>query len=71
MNEQRPWRTITIFVSSTFTDMEAERDYLNNIIANKLEHYFERKRISLKFIDLRWGCIPIKMKQKNYGKPPY
>lgn len=55
MNEQRPWRTITIFVSSTFTDMEAERDYLNNIIANKLEHYFERKRISLKFIDLRWG----------------
>ena len=54
-NDIRPWRSFTIFVSSTFIDMEAERDYLNNIVARELEREYEKKRVSLNFIDLRWG----------------
>ncbi len=51
----RPWQSFTIFISSTFTDMDAERDYLNNIIARDLEREFEKRRVSLTFVDLRWG----------------
>lgn len=54
-NNLRPWRSFTFFVSSTFIDMEDERDYLNNIIARELEREYEKKRVALNFIDLRWG----------------
>lgn len=54
-NSLKPWRSFTVFVSSTFTDMEAERDYLNNIVARELEREYEKKRVSLSFVDLRWG----------------
>jgi hypothetical protein len=30
MNSTSPWRTFSIFISSTFWDMQAERDYLKN-----------------------------------------
>lgn len=65
MNAQTPWRTFTIFVSSTFLDMEAERDYLNNLIARKLEHEFEKQHVSLRFIDLRWGVHTDKNEAKE------
>ena len=54
-NSLKPWRAFTVFVSSTFIDMEAERDYLNNIVARELEREYEKKRVSLSFVDLRWG----------------
>ena len=45
----------SIFVSSTFKDMQAERDLLNlevfPLIRDFLLDYFE----GLNFIDLRWG----------------
>lgn len=56
-NNLRPWRSFTIFVSSTFIDMEAERDYLNNIVTRELEREYEKKRVSLNFVDLRWGVL--------------
>jgi hypothetical protein len=35
-NQTIPWRTFSIFISSTFADMQAERDHLkNNYKANK------------------------------------
>lgn len=52
---EKKWRTISIFVSSTFKDMEMERDYLNKIILPKLEEEFIKQRVSFQIIDLRWG----------------
>lgn len=61
----RPWQSFTIFISSTFTDMDAERDYLNNIIARDLEREFEKRRVSLTFVDLRWGVHTDKEKRQD------
>lgn len=55
MDTIKPWKTISIFVSSTFSDMQAERDYIRKYTIPLLEEYFNPKHISIKFIDLRWG----------------
>lgn len=52
-------RTIRVFISSTFRDMNPERDYLNNIIFPQIEQYCKRRFLSFIPIDLRWG-IPEK-----------
>ncbi len=37
MNTTAPWRTFSIFISSTFADMQAERDHLKNIVFPRVE----------------------------------
>lgn len=49
------WRTATIFVSSTFVDMNDERDVLNSYVLPKLNEHFNSKRIIIQLVDLRWG----------------
>lgn len=49
------WRTATIFVSSTFVDMNDERDVLNSYVLPKLNEHFNPKRIIIQLVDLRWG----------------
>lgn len=49
------WKTATIFISSTFMDMNGERDILNNYVLPKLNESLNSKRINVQFIDLRWG----------------
>lgn len=48
-------KTISFFISSTFRDMDFERDCLNNIVAPKLQEYYLRYGYSVRFFDLRWG----------------
>jgi tetratricopeptide (TPR) repeat protein len=55
MNSLAPWRTFSIFISSTFADMQAERDHLKNIVFPKVEEELRKKRIRLETVDLRWG----------------
>lgn len=50
-----PWKVISIFVSSTFVDMEAERDYLQRVVIPELNEYFALRQVQLNIIDLRWG----------------
>lgn len=50
-------RVLTIFVSSTFKDMHAERDCISNYIAPELNNRLRYYGISLRFIDLRWGIV--------------
>ncbi|NLO41229.1 MAG: DUF4062 domain-containing protein [Ruminiclostridium sp.] len=45
----------SIFVSSTFRDMQAERDLLHTDIIPALNAYAEEYQDYLHFIDLRWG----------------
>ena len=48
-------KLICIFVSSTFTDMEVERDIINNMVLNQLRSDFANYNVDIHFTDLRWG----------------
>lgn len=48
-------RTIRVFISSTFRDLEAERDYLNKIVFPQVEQYCTQRFLTFIPIDLRWG----------------
>lgn len=58
-------QTICIFVSSTFIDMEAERDIINNLILNQLRADFSEFNVDIHFIDLRWGINTIDVENTN------
>lgn len=48
-------RIIRVFISSTFRDMNVERDYLNKIIFPQIRSYCEKRFLQFLPIDLRWG----------------
>jgi tetratricopeptide (TPR) repeat protein len=48
-------RQIRIFISSTFRDMQAERDYLVQKVFPSLRRYCEERYVSFQELDLRWG----------------
>jgi len=50
-----PWERVTVFVSSTFNDMHAERDYLIKMVFPDLHDWCDRRRLRLVDVDLRWG----------------
>lgn len=52
---QQKWKTVRIFISSTFCDMHAERDHLVKVVFPALREKLEKYRIHLIDIDLRWG----------------
>lgn len=49
------WKTVRVFISSTFRDMHAERDHLVKVVFPALRERLEKHRIYLIDIDLRWG----------------
>src|SRR5207249_7131988 len=49
------WRTVRVFLSSTFRDMHAERDHLVKVVFPALRERLEKHRFYLIDIDLRWG----------------
>jgi hypothetical protein len=49
------WERVTIFISSTFNDMHAERDYLVKDVFPELREWCEARKIHLVDVDLRWG----------------
>lgn len=49
------WREVRVFISSTFRDMQAERDHLVRFVFPKLREELRRRRIHLVDVDLRWG----------------
>ena len=49
------WKYAIIFISSTFNDMHAERDYLVKEVFPELSELCEKRRIRLIDVDLRWG----------------
>lgn len=48
-------KTLSFFISSTFRDMDFERDCLNKIVVPKLQEYYLRYGYFIRFFDLRWG----------------
>ena len=49
------WREIRVFISSTFRDMQAERDHLVRFVFPRLREELVKHRISIVDVDLRWG----------------
>ena len=49
------WRTVRVFISSTFRDMHAERDHLVRFVFPRLREQLLPCRIHLVDVDLRWG----------------
>ena len=49
------WKTVRVFISSTFRDMHAERDHLVKRVFPALRERLQKYRIHLVDIDLRWG----------------
>lgn len=51
----KPWKTVRVFISSTFRDMHAERDYLVRFVFPELRQRCAKRRLHLVDVDLRWG----------------
>lgn len=49
------WQNVYIFISSTFNDMHAERDYLIKRVFPELRLWCAEHKLKLIDIDLRWG----------------
>ena len=49
------WRPRPVFISSTFTDMQAERDHLRTHVFPELEERLRKRRHYLEWVDLRMG----------------
>jgi WD40 repeat protein len=49
------WKTVRVFISSTFRDMQAERDHLVRFVFPRLHEQLLSRRIHLVDMDLRWG----------------
>ena len=60
------WKTASVFISSTFNDMHAERDYLIKYVFPELAEWCEKRRIRLVDIDLRWG-VTSEESQNNHA----
>ena len=48
-------RKFKVFISSTFRDMNTERDYLNTYVFPRIHQYCSERFIEFNPIDLRWG----------------
>jgi hypothetical protein len=50
------WGARPVFITSTFQDMQAERDWLWDFVFPALEDRLRRRRRHLEWIDLRLGA---------------
>ena len=57
-NNQIENRQIRVFISSTFRDMQDERDYLMKRTFPKLRKLAAERDVTLTELDLRWGITP-------------
>jgi len=58
-----PWYAQPLFISSTFTDMMAERDHLRDVVFLKLAERLLERRHHLEPVDLRWGIETVSTQQ--------
>jgi tetratricopeptide (TPR) repeat protein len=59
------WRTIRVFISSSFKDMQAERDYLVKHVFPELRKRCRERAVEFVEVDLRWGVTE---EQANRGE---
>ncbi|WP_194757493.1 DUF4062 domain-containing protein [Aliidiomarina indica] len=59
MQGTTPKERLRIFLSSTFQDLQAERDYVNQTLLPQLQYRFKQYPIHLELVDLRWGITEL------------
>lgn len=59
------WRSVRVFISSTFRDMHAERDYLVKELFPELRSILAKRRLHLIEVDLRWGITEEEAEKGN------
>jgi len=59
------WRTVRVFISSTFRDMHAERDHLVKLVFPELRERCAKRHLHVVDVDLRWG---VTQEQAEMGK---
>src|SRR4051794_40026280 len=59
------WRSVRVFLSSTFRDMHAERDHLIKVTFPALREKLLPHRVELYDIDLRWGITEDEAKNEQ------
>jgi WD40 repeat protein len=64
-SEELRWESVYIFISSTFNDMHAERDYLVKRVFPELSAWCEERKLRLVDIDLRWGVTEADSEQNK------
>ncbi len=65
MERTAVWKSRPVFVTSTFQDMQAERDYLRSHVFPSLEEWLIEKRRHLEWIDLRVGVASAAVKEEE------
>ena len=60
------WRTVRVFISSTFKDMHAERDLLTRYVFPELRQRAKSLFVNLYQTDLRWGIAESQTKQSVF-----
>ena len=65
MSNNLIWKAQPIFISSTFSDMNAERDVLRDIVTIDLQDMLNERRVRLEPIDFRWGIDTSDEKEKE------
>ena len=58
----------TIFISSTFQDMQFERDAIQSIVLPRLNATAHEYGQSVSFCDLRWGINTKEMDEENMNR---
>lgn len=59
------WRTYSVFISSTFADMQSERDYLRTQVFPLINDELRKYCIKLRPIDLRWGINTLETNEES------
>ena len=59
----KTWKTVRIFISSTFRDMHAERDHLVRFVFPELRERCSKRQLHLVDVDLRWGVTEEEARQ--------
>ena len=59
------WQSRPIFISSTFADMQAERDYLRTRVFPELEERLRARRHNIEWVDLRVGVATASQRDEH------
>lgn len=59
------WRARPVFISSTFLDMQAERDHLRSYVFPELEERLRACRQNLEWVDLRMGVATTSLEDED------
>ena len=59
------WQKVRIFVSSTFLDMQGERNILHQFVLPQLQKRAKEKYIQVDLVDLRWGLSQESLKSRS------